>query len=94
MVVAVQQDKLVEQVQAVKDLREVSQGLTLIHTVAQVAAVQARLEQTETQVRALAVRVLPTSAQITAVAAVVDRLTAHHLLVAQAVAARVEDQQA
>jgi hypothetical protein len=92
-VLAVQRDKLVEQVQAVRDLREVRKGLTQIHTGAQVAAVQARLEQTETQVRALAVRVSPTSAQPTAVAVEVARLVAHHLRVVQVVAERVEEPQ-
>jgi hypothetical protein len=66
---------------------------TLTHIAALVVAGQARREQTETQVRALAVMVLPISAQPTAVVAVVARLLAHHLLVVQAVAGRVEEQQ-
>jgi hypothetical protein len=49
VVVAVQRDKLVEQVRPVKDLREVSQGLTLIHIAAQVAVEPAQSEQTATQ---------------------------------------------
>jgi hypothetical protein len=93
VVVAVQRDKLAEQVQAVRDLREVIQGLTLIHIAARVAVVQARLEQTEMQVRVLAVLVLPISAQFTAAVVVVAQLIAHHLRVDQAVAVRVEEQQ-
>jgi hypothetical protein len=92
-VLAVQRDKLLEQVQAVRDLREVSEGLTQIHTEAPAAAVQARLEKQEMQVQVLAVLVLPASAQPTAAAVAAAQLVAHHLLVVQVVAERVEEPQ-